>query len=118
MDNVLLAAALMLLHLEPRTQALPDALRAASLAPIPVAMFAEPPHRAVEPGRAASGDPVSNGVAIGTVVGAGAALALMSGFYFSCSDCEKPTYKSMALPAVAVGAVAGAFVGYLVDRFR
>ena len=117
MDNVLLAAALMLLHLEPRTQALPNPLRAASLA-IPVAMFAEPPHRAVERGRVASVDPVSDGVAIGTVVGAGAGLALMSGFYFSCSDCERPTYKSMALPAVTVGAVAGAFVGYLLDRFR
>jgi hypothetical protein len=42
----------------------------------------------------------------------------MTGLYVSCSDCEKPTYASMALPALAVGAAAGALVGYLIDRLR
>ena len=119
MQGLLVAAMLSLMQPQMGTQSAGPSLLAASLAPIPARSLPVPAfRRSVGPNQGTGRDPVANGVAIGTVVGAGAAFALMTGLYVSCSDCEKPAYASMALPALAVGAAAGALVGYLIDRLR
>jgi hypothetical protein len=62
-------------------------------------------------------DPNGNGAALGALIGAGAAVGLAAVMYARCGDgCEAPSEGPTYLLAGGVGASAGAFVGWLVDK--
>ena len=64
-------------------------------------------------------DPVSNGIAIGAAIGAGAGLALMGWAYAQCDGtCDAPEPLPMYLTAAGFGAAAGAVAGWLIDASR
>jgi hypothetical protein len=62
-------------------------------------------------------DPVGNGMAIGGLAGAGAAVALMTAAYASCNgSCDAPDPIPMFLTAAGFGAGIGVLAGFLVDK--
>ena len=64
-------------------------------------------------------DSVGNGIAAGALVGAGAGLALVAVMYAQCDGtCDAPEPAPMYLRTAALGAGAGALVGWLVDAAR
>lgn len=65
------------------------------------------------------GDSVGNGIAIGALAGAGAGIALVAWMYAQCDGtCDAPEPGPMYLSTAALGAGAGALVGWLVDAAR
>ena len=64
-------------------------------------------------------DSVSNGIAIGAVIGAATGLALMGWAYAQCDDtCDAPEPMPMYLAAGGFGAAVGSVVGWLIDASR
>ena len=64
-------------------------------------------------------DPVSNGIAIGALIGAGTGLALMGWAYAQCDDtCDAPEPAPMYLMAGGVSAAVGGVIGWLIDASR
>jgi hypothetical protein len=64
-------------------------------------------------------DPVSNGIAIGALVGAGTAVGFIAIMYAKCDEgCEAPAEGPTYLIAASAGAGIGALAGWIIDAAR
>ena len=63
------------------------------------------------------GDPTGNGLGLGAVIGAGAALTMMSVMFARC-DAGGPSPGPTYTAAAVFGAGIGAAVGWTVDRLH
>lgn len=64
-------------------------------------------------------DPVSDGIVIGALTGAGACAAMVAAAYASCGrGCEAPAPGPLFAGAMSMGAGAGALTGWIIDRIH
>lgn len=66
-----------------------------------------------------AGDPVSDGITYGALIGAGFATSMMAVMYARCEEgCEAPARGPTFLTAAAAGGGIGAIVGWIIDAAR